>query len=230
MKIAIMQPYFFPYLGYFQLIHAIDVFVIFDDVNYINKGYINRNNMLLQNNIHPFNLFLEKASQNKLINEINLANNNLKLIKTIEIAYKKSKCFDESFPIIESIINSNEKNLAKFLGESINSICNYLELNKKIIYSSELANDKRNKGQQKIIDIVKLLDATEYINPIGGQEIYKKNEFIENNIKLNFIKMNENLIYKQFNNEFIPNLSIIDVLMFNNNKERKDLLKQYILI
>jgi hypothetical protein len=230
MKVAIMQPYFFPYLGYFQLIHAVDIFVIFDDVHYINKGYINRNNLLLQNSIHPFNLFLEKASQNKLINEINLANNNSKLVKTIEIAYKKSKCFDESFPIIESILNTNEKNLAKFLGNSINSICNYLELNKKIIYSSELNNDKNKKGKEKIIDIVKFLDANEYINPIGGQEIYSFNDFFKNNIKLNFISMNKNLVYKQLNNDFIPNLSIIDVIMFNNNKELKDLLKQYTLI
>ena len=85
MTVAIMQPYLFPYIGYWQLIHAVDTFVIFDDVNYIKKGYINRNNILVNGQKQTFTLELMSASQNKLINDIDIGNNIEKVMESIVI-------------------------------------------------------------------------------------------------------------------------------------------------
>ena len=132
MIIAIMQPYFLPYIGYWQLIHAVDTFVIYDDVNYINRGYINRNSILEQNKLHRITLELKGASQNKLINQIEVGNNAAKLIKTIKLNYNKTPYFEYAFPIIEEILTNPEKNLAKFLGNSIKLISNFLGMNKSL--------------------------------------------------------------------------------------------------
>ena len=130
-----MQPYLFPYIGYWQLIHAVDTFVIFDDVNYIKKGYINRNNILVNGQKQTFTLELMSASQNKLINDIDIGNNIEKLLKTFEMAYKKAPYFEEIFPIIKKILLHDEKNVAKLIGYSLTKISNYFVLNTKIIYS-----------------------------------------------------------------------------------------------
>lgn len=229
MTLAIMQPYFFPYIGYWQLIKAVDIFVIYDDVNYINKGYINRNSILVGNKSQKFTLELIGASQNKLINEIEVGSNSKKLLKTIEIAYKKAPYFSDIFPMIEDILNNKEKGLARFIGHSLVQISDYLKLNTKFIYSSDIKKENSLKAQDKIIDICKKLEAIDYINAIGGQELYNKEKFKEQNLNLNFLKT-ELTEYKQFKNDFIPYLSIIDILMFNRLSEVNQLLRKYELI
>ncbi|WP_418184864.1 WbqC family protein [Aliarcobacter vitoriensis] len=229
MTLAIMQPYLFPYIGYWQLINAVDTFVIYDDVNYINKGYINRNSILVDGKAQQFTLELINASQNKLINEIEVGNNSKKLLKTIEMAYKKTPYFFDIFPIIEAILNNKEKNLAKFIGYSLEEISNYLKINIKFIYSSDIGKENSLKAQDKIIDICKKLEARVYINSIGGQELYNKEKFKEENIKLNFLKT-QFIEYKQFKNDFISHLSVIDILMFNSVIEIKQMLFRYELI
>ena len=229
MTLAIMQPYLFPYIGYWQLINAVDVFVIFDDVNFIKKGYINRNLILVGGKSQQFTLELIGASQNKLINEIEVGNNSQKLLKTIEMSYKKAPYFDNVYPIIEDILNNKEKNLAKFIGYSLEQISSYLKLNTKFIYSSDIEKDNSLKAQDKILDICKKLNATSYMNAIGGQELYSKEIFKENGIELYFLKT-ELLEYKQFKNNFIPYLSIIDILMFNHVTEVKLMLCKYDLV
>lgn len=229
MKLAIMQPYFLPYIGYWQLINAVDTFVIFDDVNFIKKGYINRNSILAGGKPQQFTLELIGASQNKLINEIEVGNNSKKLLKTIEMSYKKSPYFDAIFPIIEDILNYEEKNLAKFIAGSLEKISSYLDIDTKFIYSSDIKKDNTLKAQDKILDICKKLDASSYINAIGGQELYDNKKFEEQNIQLNFLNA-EIVKYKQFKNDFIPYLSILDAVMFNNKDEIKNMLKNYKLI
>jgi hypothetical protein len=229
MTLAIMQPYLFPYIGYWQLINAVDTFVIFDDVNFIKKGYINRNSIMVGGKSQQFTLELVGASQNKLINEIEVGNNSKKLLKTIEISYKKAQYFEAVFPIIVDILNQEEKNLAKFIGYSLEKLSDYLEIDTKFIYSSDIKKDNTLKAQDKILDICKKLDATNYINAIGGQELYDKEKFQEHNIQLNFLKT-ELKEYKQFKNEFISYLSIVDVLMFNSIDEVKNMLNKFNLI
>lgn len=226
-----MQPYFFPYLGYFQMMNAVDRFVVYDDVNYIKNGWINRNNILLNRNKHLITLPLIEASPFKLINEIEAADNRAqkdKLLKTIYHAYSKAPFFGEIYPIIEKAVNYQNRNIAKIITFSFFEISNYLDLKTEILVSSKLKKDCSLKGEAKVIDIVKNLGGNIYINAIGGMELYNRENFKKEGIDLFFIKMNE-IRYKQFENEFVPNLSIIDVLMFNSKKEVKNMLNQYSL-
>lgn len=229
MTIAIMQPYFLPYIGYWQLINAVNLFVIFDDVNFINKSFINHNNILINYQKQQFTLELIKASQNKIINTITIGNNQKNLLKTIEMAYKKAPYFMNIFPIIENILLQKEKNLSKYIGFSLAEISTYLGINTQFIYSSDVNKNNDLKAQNKIIEICKKLEAKNYINPIGGQELYNKKIFEHEKINLNFLKT-DFIEYKQFKNEFIPYLSIIDILMFNSIVEIKNMLDKYTLI
>lgn len=229
MTIAIMQPYLFPYIGYWQLVYAVDTFVIFDDVNFIKKSYINRNSILVNGTQYTFTLVLIGASQNKLINEIDVGDNYNKLLSTIERSYSKAPYFSVVFPLIKDILINKENNLAKFIGYSLRKISAYLEIDTKFIYSSDIQKDNSLKAQDKIINICKILETTSYVNAIGGQELYDREKFKEENIKLNFLNTSH-IKYKQFKNEFIPYLSIIDIMMFNSVDEIQTMLKNYELI
>ena len=226
MKVAIMQPYFFPYIGYFQLINAVDIFIVYDDVNFIKQGWITRNSILLNKKKHSFILEVVGASSFKKIKEITLGKNNKKLLKTIEQEYKKAPFFSVVFPIIQEILLNDENDLSKFLIFSLQKICGYLQIDTVFRISSEIDKNKELKGQDKVIAICKKLEATNYINAIGGQELYDKDTFNKNKISLNFIK-SQLVHYTQFNNDFIPWLSIVDVLMFNSVKDVKLMLNQY---
>ncbi|WEV22677.1 WbqC family protein [Clostridium perfringens] len=232
MIVGIMQPYFLPYIGYWQLLNAVDKYVIYDDVNFIKGGWINRNRMLINGDAKLFNIQMKGASPNKLINEIEVSNNIVwkkKLLKTIENSYKKAPFYTDVFPIIEEIINSDECNLAKYLANSIKKVCDYLNIETELIVSSTLYKDNNLKAQEKVIAICKELKATEYYNAIGGQELYSYEEFKDVDIKLSFLKSNE-IKYKQLKDEFVANLSILDVLMFNSINDIKNFLNQYELI
>jgi len=224
-----MQPYFLPYIGYWQLVNVVDKYVIYDDVNYINKGWINRNNILLNKQPFLFTLNLLGASQNKLINEISVDTNQTKLIKTFEIAYKKAPFFDNTFHFLKHIFEYNNKNLANFVGNSIIQISSYLGLKTQFTYSSEINKKCSLKGQEKILNICNVLQATEYINAIGGIQLYSKEMFKGQGIELKFIR-SKPIEYKQFNNEFVPWLSILDVMMFNSVEEISKMLDNYELL
>ncbi len=230
--LAIMQPYLFPYIGYFQLISAVDKFVIYDDVNFINKGWINRNNILVNGKANLFSMPLIEASQNKLIREINIADDvkwNEKFLRTLEMCYKKAPHFSDTIPMISEIMLSKEYSLTKRIYQSLQIICNYLDIHTILEPTSVVYNNQYLKAQHRILDICKQEGVNQYINPIGGMEIYSKELFAENDIKLNFIKSNP-ILYKQFGNEFTPWLSIIDVLMFNTKADIKKMLLQYELV
>jgi hypothetical protein len=232
MKIAIMQPYIFPYIGYFQLINAVDKFIIFDDVSYINKGWINRNNILLNNSTYMFTLPLKKSSQNKLINEIDISDDSNwkeKFLKTLQAAYSKAPNYSEVYNLADRILNSGLSKLSDFLRNSLSETLDYLGINTEIINSSSMYNNKELKGQERIIDICKQENANEYINPVGGMDLYNKERFKEDGINLSFLKTNDTR-YEQFGGEFISNLSIIDVMMFNESTECRKLLDQYSLM
>jgi len=232
MKVAIMQPYIFPYIGYFQLINAADVFVIYDDVNYIKKGWINRNTILVNGTGLLFSIPLQNVSQNKWINQLALADDvrwKNELLKTIQLSYKKAPYFEVVFPIINKIIVHPNNKLSEFISNSIHQICTYLAIKTRIQLSSTIEKNTDLKGQDKIIEICKKLNATQYINAIGGKELYTKDTFLDNQIALNFIRTNP-IVYSQFKNDFIPWLSIIDVLMFNSVEKTNDFLNQYELL
>lgn len=231
MKVGIMQPYFFPYIGYWQLMNAVDKYVIYDDVNYIKRGWINRNNILINGKSSIINLEIKGASQNKLINEIYVSDDKIyrtKLLKTIEHSYKKSPYFNDVFPIIEEIIFNDEEIVSLYLENLIKKIAQYLDINTEFVLSSQIDKNNALKGQDKIVEICKKMDATEYYNAIGGIELYSAEFFKSNDIQLSFLKT-DLIEYKQFKNDFQPNLSIIDVMMFNSKTEIKYFLEKYSL-
>lgn len=233
MKLGIMQPYFLPYLGYWQLMNVVDTYIVYDDVNYIKGGRINRNTILINREAKNINLILSGATPTKHINEI-LVNDSLvqkrKILSKIQMAYSKAPNYESVYPILEKIFLQQENNLAKYLYNSFKIVGEYLNIQTKILLSSELKKDSSLKGKDKVISICKLLGADEYYNSVGGMELYDKEEFAANGIKLSFLKMNDDIVYKQFNNEFVPYLSIIDVMMFNSQQECQEMLKRYTLI
>lgn len=228
MKIAIMQPYLFPYIGYFQLICAVDTFVIFDDVNFIKRGWINRNRILLDGKERLFTLSLEKASQNKLINQIAILGgqeHREEILKLMHHAYGKAPEYGRVYPLIREIVNNGNPNLCEFIEFSLKRIAEFLGIDTGFVCSSQIAKNGALKGQDRIINICKRLNADQYINPIGGTELYDKIEFDQKSIKLFFLNT-KNIAYRQFKNDFIPNLSIIDVLMFNPKKKICEFLNE----
>ncbi|AYN00500.1 WbqC family protein [Chryseobacterium sp. 3008163] len=233
MKAAIMQPYFMPYIGYFQLIKAVDKFIIYDDVNYIKQGWINRNSILVQNRSYMFSLPLKDASSFKKINEIELNEMlfpkwKIKFFKTIE-AYKKAPHYYIVRQLLEKIFHMNEGRINDLIYQSLVEISEYLDMKTIIERSSIVYKNSELSGAERLIDICRCENADVYINPLGGQELYNKNYFSEHHIKLYFIKANP-VEYKQFNNVFIPWLSIIDVMMFNSPEEINIMLDNFELL
>ena len=229
MKLAIMQPYFLPYLGYWQMLNAVDRFILYDDVNYIKNGWINRNNLLDNGKPHFFTLALDGASSFKLINETHIngspeARN--KVLSYIKNSYRKAPFFKEVFPLIESIVNYPETNIALLLENHFRLIADYLQIGTEILVSSHIDKDCSLKAQDKVLDICKKQGAEIYINAIGGTELYSREDFAAQGIKLQFIKMNP-VEYQQFKNEFVPNLSILDVMMFNPVEKIREYLDSY---
>jgi hypothetical protein len=236
MKIAIMQPYVFPYLGYFQLINTVDVFVFYDDVNYIKQGWINRNNILVNGQPLLFTIPLKKQSSFIKINEV-MVNENIckkwqnKFLRTLKQSYSKAPFFEEVFPIVENVFtwSDEEIQISKLAINSVVEVCNYLDINTKIIPSSTIYENHNLSGQERVIDICNQEKGSHYINPIGGQKLYEQSFFKENNLDLNFIQSSK-IEYKQFGEGFTPWLSIIDVIMFNSAEDVKNQLKEFRLL
>lgn len=227
-----MQPYFIPYIGYWQLMNAVDKYVIYDDVNYIKGGWINRNRILVNNQPKYFNIPMLGASPNKYINEV-LVNTDEKLknknLRIIEGAYKKAPYFDIVYPLLQDILFCNENNLAKYIACSIEIICNYLGITTELIFSSELKKNCDLKAEAKVIHICEILKGTEYYNAIGGKELYSFSHFKEKGIQLKFLQT-QDIQYEQFGADFQKNLSIIDVMMFNSKEKINEFLDAYTLI
>lgn len=231
MKVGIMQPYFFPYIGYWQLMDVVDVYVVYDDVNYINRGWINRNKILINGQPEYFRLPLLGASQNKLINEINV-NHDAKLLKksiqTIENAYKKAPYFNIVYPLLEKILKCECEKVSDYILYSFEIICQYLRINTKLLLSSSLDKNNSLRGQDKILEICESLKCNTYYNAIGGKQLYDKESFQKRGMEIKFLN-SDSVVYKQFGNDFHSNLSIIDVMMFNEVDVIRDMLEQYVL-
>lgn len=231
-KIAVMQPYFFPYIGYFQLLNSVDKFVLLDDVNYIKKGWINRNFILLNTKPCLFTIPLVKSSQNKLINETEISPESKlrrKFLRTIETGYAKAPFFNEVYEMLSLIIGSKENSLTKLIRLSLEQIKVYLGLKTSIIESSAIYSNSHLKGEHRITDICRKENSSVYINLPGGTELYSKSNFLKEGIDLYFIK-SDAIRYRQFANEFIPSLSMIDVMMFNSREKIHEFLNSYELV
>jgi hypothetical protein len=254
MKLAIMQPYFFPYIGYFQAINAVDKYILYDNLNFIKDGWMNRNRFLLKNG-DPcyFRVALKEKSSFKRIYEIELIDDKRwkkKMLGSVAHNYKKAEYFEEVYDLIEKVINYPTNKLTELNYQSIKHVCDYLRIKTVISTDREKYNDLETKlGADiisekdfpylkiadcerkviRILEICRLENADMFINAIGGMDLYSKDVFLKNGIELNFIKT-KIIKYKQFNNDFVPDLSIIDVMMFNSKEKIKELLNHYELI
>ena len=231
MKLAVMQPYLFPYIGYLQMINAVNKFVILDDVAFIKRGWINRNHILLNNKSHLFTVPLVKVSQNKIIKETKISydrNWQSSLLKTLEHAYKKAPFFSPVMEMVSSVINQKDVYISEMALNSIKKTCGYLGIETTIINSSELYQNDTLKSENRIIDICLRENVSMYINAMNGRELYRAENFKRHNIELRFINALPQS-YKQFGNSFEPSLSVIDILMFKDKIEVKELLEHYTL-
>lgn len=230
MKVAIKQPYFMPYLGYFQLVKHVDTYVFYDDVNYYKGGYINRNNVLVNNCANLIILPVKNSSRNMLINEVEILREDKlykNALKTIYMAYKKAPYFDFVYPMIERIFNSDAIFVSEFAQLSIIEVAGYLNFKTKFIVSSEHFSHNRGiEKEQRLIDICKEMKAKTYVCDVGGKEIYRRENFLKEGIDMYFFEPQLSA-YDQFNNNFVPALSIIDVLMFNSIEKVNAMLDKF---
>ncbi len=254
MKLAIMQPYFMPYIGYFQAIAAVDKYILYENLTFIKDAWMNRNKLIQKNGI-PFTItvpLLHKSS-NTLISEVEVDNSQPwanKLLKSLWLNYKGSEYFEEVYSLMENIFADKYDTLHNLNSTSIKRISNYIGLTTEIISDNhnyiqyekkldkfddysifpELEKTKPIKKVARVIKMCKQENCDLFVNAIGGQVLYSKQEFSQYGIDIRFIKTDEKIQYKQFKNEFVPNLSIIDVLMHNGKEGTKQLLNAYKLI
>ena len=220
MKLAVMQPYLFPYIGYYQLINSADVFILYDDVSYIKNGYINRNRLKINGESHWFTLPAQSASCHSKISEVKLSDRFDKKLKTsIQQNYSKAPFFDEVYPLFCRVLDQTNRR-ASFLAEmSLTLVLNYLGINTRLIRASDLDYNRSLPASDRLIALTRLFECNHYINSIGGKQLYDKSYFLDQGIQLSFLRSTFNTTYDQGKPPFVPNLSFLDQLMWCS-KER----------
>ena len=232
--IAIMQPYVFPYIGYFQLIHAVDCFVIYDDVQWIQRGWINRNRVLLQGQTKTFTLPVSQGNRDDLIMERRLAPDFDKAAKKtmawVVQGYRNARKYREVLPLVETCFAYRPSSMSDFVVHSLQKVCDFIGIGSPFLRASDLKVDGQLKGQDRILAICSRLNATRYINPIGGAELYNAESFRRAGIELRFLKARAAPYPQPGVSEFVPFLSIIDVLMNNPVERVREMLEDYELV
>lgn len=232
-RVAIMQPYFLPYIGYWQLMHHVDIFVVYDDIEYTKKGWINRNRFLLNGQPEIFSLPLKKDSVFLDVRERQLSEvfsvEKVKLMRRLEAAYRNAANFQEGKSLLDDIFASVETNLFRFIYQSIEHVRARLGMTNQLIVSSTLGIPRQLKGQDRVIATCKALGATDYINPIGGFDLYNEQDFRHEGISLHFQRVRP-LKYQQFHYEFVPNLTILDGIMFLGIQDVRKILHEMDLL
>lgn len=231
MKVAIMQPYFMPYIGYFQLINAVDEFIIFDTPQFIRHGWIERNNILkLDGKSSYIKVPLVKQSRDTSIKD-KIINNSInwqkKILAQITHYKKKAPYYNDVLILLDAIFKEQTESIVDLNYKSLKLICDYLDITTPIKIWSEmnLEIEKVNAPDEWALNICKKINASTYINPIGGLSFFDKKKYLTTNIDIKFIKSKE-ILYNQFDNNFTPWLSIIDILMFNSKNNIKNMLEQ----
>jgi hypothetical protein len=227
-----MQPYFFPYIAYFQLMNAVHEFVVYDNIEFTKKGWINRNRILMNGHDSFITLPLKKDSDYLDVRDRYLAGSwsaeRIRMLNRIKESYRKAPQYEAVYPLVEKCICFENSNLFNFIFNSLNQVKEYLEISTSLTASSTIPIDHALKAERKVIAICKARNADSYLNPIGGTKLYDKEQFMSEGIDLHFLETDE-LRYTQFGNGFIPWLSILDVMMFNSRNSIMKMLSQYSL-
>jgi hypothetical protein len=255
MKLAIMQPYFFPYLGYFQGICAVDKYLLYDNLAYIKEGWINRNRYLVTRGTPIYFIAPVKGKSSfAKIKDVELVEDRIwrqKLLKSIVVNYKRRPFFDEVYPLVEHVVNADLSLLTDLCSLSIRTICDYLDIATEMASGSakfleleaQLSSDEADLQKRfpsirletlerkvfRAIAMCHIEKAEVFVNAIGGQSLYNKAEFKNNNIDLFFVRTRP-YSYPQSTPDFYPDLSIIDVLMNCGKEGTRRLLQQFDLI
>lgn len=234
--VGVMQPYFFPYIGYFQHINACDTFVFLDDVDYAKIEYVGRNNLLVQGKRCPFGVEMTGGrSSRTLIKDLQLnaaPKWRGKLLKTIELNYKKAIYFEQVMDaVISPVILGADSLVAELNRNSIKACCKYLNVSKDFVDSSVVYPKRGLVGSDRVRDICKSESATLYINSIGGRDLYFHDEFHRDGLELKFLQPDMNAVtYAQGKFPWTPYLSIVDVLMWNSPELVRSFLSRYQLV
>lgn len=226
-----MQPYFLPYIGYWQLLSIVDRFVLYDNIKYTKKGWINRNRFLRDGKDASFTIPLKNASDSLDIVDRSVAGDfdRGRLLNQLAGSYRKAPMFSSVFPVIEKIIGATQTNLFDYIHHSILVMAEFLDIRTPIVISSTVAIDHGLRAEGKVIALCKALGSDRYVNAIGGRELYARSAFVEQGIALEFVKTRP-IQYRQYDHSFVPNLSIIDVMMFNPRETVRTMLAEYDLV
>lgn len=229
MTLVVMQPYFFPYLGYFQLMHAADKFVVYDDVNFIKGGWINRNRLLANGEASYFTVPLRGASSFRPIHQVEVDDSvpwRTRLLKTFRQTYGKAPHFADVFPLLEDVLTLEELAIAGFAVASLRAVVTYLGLKIDLVESSRIYENSHLHGVERVLDICRKEGARRYVNASGGRTLYSPESFAEHGIELRFLTPRP-IAYGQFRPPFVPWLSMLDVLMFNEREVVRGYLNAY---
>lgn len=232
MKLAVMQPYFLPYIGYFQLIDAVDEFVVYDNIKYTKKGWINRNRYCRNGTEALFSLPLAKGSDFLHVRdrELSAGFSRAGLLAQFREAYRHAPYFDDVIPTLRSIVECPQDNLFDYIFNSLQQMCALLGIGTELRISSAIAIDHDLRSQEKVLAFCRELGADTYVNAIGGTELYDRATFTSARVNLHFMK-SRLVEYEQSATPFIPWLSIIDVLMCNGpDKVRREMLQEFDLV
>ena len=234
MRIAIMQPYIFPYIVYFQLIMAVNRFIVYDDVTFIKQGWINRNRILAKDAPLFFTIPLSGVSSYKIIRDVSInkalyAGWRNKFFKTLDQYYRKAPHYKQVLPIIKDVFYDEPRQISVLAIRSIKAVCSYLAISTELVETAINYRNSHLKAEDRVIDICCQENAQVYVNVAGGKKLYSHENFRKNGIELKFLKSGD-ICYKQFEYPFVPWLSIIDVMMFNSPETIHQIVNQYELV
>jgi hypothetical protein len=231
-SVAIMQPFFFPYLGYFSLMKHTDNWIVFDDIRYSNQAWGNRNRILKHPegwawiNVPVKDHKRETFYSNILIqNEINWKR---KIINQFEYYKIHAPFYKDVLKIIQEVFSEDFSHLVDLNIHAMKKVCEYLKIDFKYTKFSEMnlgINSVQHPGQWAL-EICKAIKSTNYVNPCEGHPIYDKKEYDDAGISLQFI-INRVSPYDQKRAEFEARLSIIDVMMWNSVERVNELIDDF---
>lgn len=229
--LGIMQPYFLPYIGYWQLLAAVDRFVVYDNIKYTKKGWINRNRYLRGGDAAVFTLPLKAGSDFRFVADRALADDfdTDSVLNRFREAYRKAPFFADTFPLLETIVTAASRNLFQYIYNSISLVAAHLDIRTPVIVSSTVPIDHGLTAEHKVLAMCGALGASTYVNSIGGRDLYSVATFAERGVRLKFLQPRP-VVYRQFEDGFVPNLSIVDVMMFNSTEAVRTLLREYDLV
>ena len=230
-RIAIMQPYFFPYIGYWQLIHAVDLYVVADNVHYLKHHWINFNRILGEKDQpHYFGIEISHANGTRHICETKRVVRRKQaeyLCRVLKFYYSKAPYYNEAMEIIKPILMDEEPNLALYLFKQLKTVSEYLGIKTEIILLSDVTPRGDCTAPELIRRVCELLGHSTFTSSINGNIYYTKDAFREMGVNLDFLVRDEDIRYKQRCEEFVPDLSIIDAMMYCSREELHGMLNRY---